>query len=82
MFSLESPCRGDPDEYTQHTIFNIKKKITLNHPKSEAIGFCLEPQEQVLNSRGKRAISVQAIEVLLYISVAIKYPKVLKYWDT
>ena len=26
MFSLESPHRGDSNEYTQYTIFNIKKK--------------------------------------------------------
>ena len=26
---------GDSNEYTQHTIFNIKKKITLIYPKSE-----------------------------------------------
>ena len=26
--------------YTQYTIFNIKKKITLNYPKSAALGFC------------------------------------------
>ena len=32
MFSLESPHRGDSNEYTQHAIFNIKKKITLNYP--------------------------------------------------
>ena len=25
--------------YTQYTIVNIKKKITLNHPKSAAMGF-------------------------------------------
>ena len=30
VFSLESPHRGDSNEYTQHTIFNIKKeKIPL-----------------------------------------------------
>ena len=39
VFSLESPHRGDSDEYTQYTIFNIKKKITLNHPRSAAKGF-------------------------------------------
>ena len=27
VFSLESPHRGDSNEYTQYTIFNIKKKI-------------------------------------------------------
>ena len=36
MFSLESPHRGDSNEYTQYTIFNIKRKATLNYPKSAA----------------------------------------------
>ena len=40
MFSLELPRRGDSNEYTQYTIFNIKKKITLIYPKSAAMGFC------------------------------------------
>ena len=40
MFSLESLHRDDSNEYTQYTIFNIKKKITLNCLKSAAIGFC------------------------------------------
>ena len=35
MFSLESPHRGDSNEYTQYTI----KKISLNYPKSKGIGF-------------------------------------------
>ena len=26
MFSLESPHRGDSDEYSQYAIFNIKKR--------------------------------------------------------
>ena len=39
MFSLESPHRGDSYENTQYTVFNIKKKITLNYSKSEAMGF-------------------------------------------
>ena len=38
VFSLESPHRGDSNEYTQYTIFNIKKEITLNYPKSSAQG--------------------------------------------
>ena len=37
MFSLESPHRGDSNEYTQYTIFNIDKKSTLNYPKSAAM---------------------------------------------
>ena len=39
VFSLESPHRGDSNVYTEYTIFNIKKKITLNYPKSAAMGF-------------------------------------------
>ena len=42
VFSLESPRRDDFNEYTQYTctIFNIKKKIILNYPKSAAMCFC------------------------------------------
>ena len=36
MFLLESSHGGDSNEYTQYTIFNIKKKITLKYPKSAA----------------------------------------------
>ena len=39
VFSLESPHGGDSNEYTQYTVFNIKKKITLNYPKSAAKEF-------------------------------------------
>ena len=31
--------RGDSNEYTQYTIFNIEKKITLHYSKSAAMGF-------------------------------------------
>ena len=40
MFSLESPKRGDSNEYTQYTISQYKKK---NHPKLSQIcnyGIC------------------------------------------
>ena len=48
-------------------LFNIKKKITLNYPKSAAMRFCSKgTQAGVRNSRGKRAISVRTIEVLPY----------------
>ena len=36
VFSLEPPHRGDSNEYTQYTIFNITKKTSLNYPKSAA----------------------------------------------
>ena len=39
MFSLESLHRGDSNDYTQYTIFNMKKKITIYYPKSAAMGF-------------------------------------------
>ena len=60
MFSLELPRCGETNEYTQYTIFNIKKEITQNYPKSAAMGFFQGTQAQVRNSRGKRAISVGA----------------------
>ena len=69
LFSLESPHRGDSNEYIQYTIFKFEIE---NHPKLTQIcsyGICFQgTQERVRNSRrgGKRAISVPAIEVLLY----------------
>ena len=39
VFSIESPHRGDFIEYTQYTIFNIKRKIDLNYLKSADMGF-------------------------------------------
>ena len=36
VFWLELPRWGDPNEYIQYTIFNIK----ITYPKSAAIGFC------------------------------------------
>ena len=64
-FSLESPHWGDSNEYTQYTVFNIKKKITLNFLNLQPRDYFLGTQERVRNSHGKRAISVRAIEVLL-----------------
>ena len=42
VFPLESPHRGDSNEYTQYIIFNIKQNITLNYPKSAAMGLFSE----------------------------------------
>ena len=39
VFWLESPHWGDSNENTKYTIFNMKKKIALNHPKSAAWDF-------------------------------------------
>ena len=47
VFSLESPHRGeDPNRYTQYIYFNMKKKITLNYPKSALKGFFQETQKK------------------------------------
>ena len=71
VFSLESPHRGDSNEYTQHTSFNIKE----HHPKypkysnvcTAVMVFLLGTQECVRNSHGNRAIGVGATEVLLLL---------------
>ena len=45
MFSLESPQRGDSDEYTQYTISQYKQE---NHPKLSQIcnyGICSKGQK-------------------------------------
>ena len=49
VFSLESPYRGDSNEYTQYTIFNMNKKITLNYPKSAAMRFF--PRDSRMSSK-------------------------------
>ena len=67
VFSLESPHRGDSNEYVQYTIFNIKKE---NHPKLSQICsyvfFFQRSQEQVRNSRGKRTSSVRATKLFYF----------------
>ena len=46
VFSLESPHRGDSNEYTQYTIFNMNKKNTINYPKSAAMGFFFQGTQE------------------------------------
>ena len=50
MFSLESPHRGDSNDCTQYTIFNIKRKIDLNYLKSAAM-WELESTSTLSNAR-------------------------------
>ena len=70
VFTLESPHRGDSNEYTQYTIFQYEiKKYIQSYPKSAAMGFFQGIHERVRKSRGKRAISVRTIEILLYFNV-------------
>ena len=66
VFSLESPHRGDSNEFTQYTIFNLKRNIVLNLSNSQLWDLFQETQNRVRNSRGERAIGVRATEVLLY----------------
>ena len=73
MFSLKSLHRCDSNVYIHHFQYKKNKKITLNYPKSAGMGFFQGAQERVRNSRGKRAISVRAIEVLLYAETMKKY---------
>ena len=42
MFSLESPHRGDSNEYTQYTILNMNKKNT--HKLSQICSYGLFPK--------------------------------------
>ena len=59
VFSLESPHRGDSKEYTEYTIYGIKKKFTHNYHKYAAMGFFFQrTPERVQDSLGKQAISV------------------------
>ena len=58
--------------YTQHTIINIKRKspsVTPNLKICAPIGCLPSDKRRVPNSRGKRAIGVQAIEVLLNLNI-------------
>ena len=81
VFSLESPHRGDSDENTKYTIFNIKKNITLNYSKSAAMGFFPKGLKNIWNSHGKWVISVRGTAVLLslpILSLQIIAPKRLR----
>ena len=61
--SLELPHHSN--EYRQYIISIQKKEISLNYPKSAAMGFFEGTQERVPNSHGKRVISARATEGLL-----------------
>ena len=68
VISLESPHRGNSNEYTKYTIINIKKKITPTYPKSAAMGLCSKGLKKEFKTAVVNNPSVfQAIEVLLYL---------------
>ena len=56
MVSLESPHRRDSNEYTQNSIFNIKKKMILYYPQSASMGFFLRDSSKSSKHHGKRAV--------------------------
>ena len=66
VFSLESPQRGDSNEYTQYTISQYKKEII---PNLQVWNLFQGASERVRTSRGKKALIVRANEVLLYFIV-------------
>ena len=69
MFSLELPYRGNSNECTQYSIFNINTKIKPLYCLITApLVFFQGTQERVQNSHCKQAISVRAIEVVLYVT--------------
>ena len=74
VFTLESPHRGDSNEYTQYTIFQYGKE---KHSESSQICsygiFFQGTHERVRKSRGKRAISVRGIEVLLFFVANVRF---------
>ena len=45
VFTLEPPHRGNSNEYTQYSLFNMNMKNTLAYPKSAAMGFFQGTQE-------------------------------------
>ena len=62
VFSIESPHRGDSNEYIQYTIFNMKKKNTINYLNLQLWDCFPGIQERARSNHGKRAIRVRAIE--------------------
>ena len=82
VFSLESPDLSDSYEYTQYTIFNIKRKITLYYAKSAAVRFFLRTHARVRDSHGKRPISVRVIDVLLNVLVLLAMSERVKSDET
>ena len=67
MFLLNSLYRGDSNKNTKHSIINFKKQSLIIPIISAAMGVIPRDSRTVQNSRGKRAISVRATVVLLYI---------------
>ena len=50
MFALDTLHRGDSNEYTQNTIFNIRKEIILNHVRSATMDYFQGTEERVFKA--------------------------------
>ena len=74
VFSLDSPHRGNSNECKPHTSFNMKNKTTQFIPNiimSATMEFCSNG-----NSRGKRAGSARATEVLLNCKLLVSHENI------
>ena len=69
VFSLESPHLGDSNKYKHYTVFNIKKKGTVNYLKLAAMGFFQGTQERVQISFGKQLSVFEPLKVFCTIKV-------------
>ena len=67
MFKFESPHGGDSNEYTQYTIFNIKRKSHLVIPNLQLWDLFQRVSTTISNSGGKRVT-----EGILYIDEPLK----------
>ena len=71
VYSLESPRRGDSNEYIQHTISWSNKKTPYVFVFWSYRKNFVGTQKHVRISHGKRAIGVRAIAVQLYLFLLI-----------
>ena len=79
VFSIESPHRGGSNEYTQHTIFSIKKKITLNFSKSAAMESFPRDSRTSSKQPGYTSHQSLSIEVLLYSPLSSQLVHLILY---
>ena len=71
IFSLESPSRGDSNEYTQYSIFSIKKKIALNYSISATMGFFQGAQKRVRNRKVNEPSVVEPLKFYCIYAKAV-----------
>ena len=85
MYSLESPQRGDSNEYTQHTIIVQKlENITKLSPFASWPGVMINPQwlePPISRTNFPGPKGVRAIEVRLYMVPQKVYLKIIYIWQ-